>query len=139
MADLQEQVDVLTRELKEANERQTATCDILASISGSITDAKPVFQVIVRNLQRLLGTRNATVMVLKGGNIHLAAAAHDPEFEVLNRGFPRPLDVSTGVGRAVLSKHVLQFAPVQGNPAVRRRRPNNSPASSDSTRRSSRP
>src|SRR5262249_53521975 len=47
-----------------------------------------------------------------------AAAAHEPEFETLNQQFPRPLDESTGSGLAMLSKQVLQFAPVLGNPAA---------------------
>ena len=44
-----------TDDLSEALEQQTATGEILASISGSVTDAKPVFYAIVRNLRRLSG------------------------------------------------------------------------------------
>ena len=58
------------------------------------------------------------VQVLKDGMVHLAAAAHDLEFETLNQQFPRPLDESTGSGSAMLSKQVLQLAPVLGNPAA---------------------
>ena len=53
-----------TRELTKSLEHQTATSEILASISGSITDTKPVFDAIVRNLLRLFGTRFATVQLL---------------------------------------------------------------------------
>jgi len=42
-----------TRELTESLERQTATTEILASMSGSITETKPVFDAILRNLLRL--------------------------------------------------------------------------------------
>ena len=52
----------LFNETKEALERQTATGEILCSISGSITDARPVFEAIVRNLLRLFGTRFAIVV-----------------------------------------------------------------------------
>src|SRR5262249_59530131 len=38
--------------------------------------------------------------------------------ETLNTQSPRPLDESTGSGLAMLSKQVLQFAPVLGNPAA---------------------
>jgi GAF domain-containing protein len=113
-ADLQKQVADLTRELKEAREHQMATGEILAL---SIPDAQPVFDAIVRNLQRLLGTRLALVQVLKNGMIHLAAAVQG-EFEKLSQYFPRPLDDNTGGGRAMRSKQVLQFAPVLGNPAA---------------------
>ena len=107
-----------TDDLSEALEQQTATGEILASISGSVTDTKPVFDVIVHNLRRLFGTRLAMVQVLKNGVAHLAAAAYDLEFEILNQQFPRPLDESTGAGRAMLWKQVLQYAPVLGNPAA---------------------
>jgi len=107
-----------TDDLSEAFEQQTATGEILASISGSVTDTKPVFDAIVRNLRRLFGTRIAMVQVLKDGKAHLAAAASELEFETLNQQFPRPLDGSTGSGLAMLSKQVLQFAPVLGNPAA---------------------
>src|SRR5262249_43357499 len=52
------------------------------------------------------------------GKANLAAAAHELEFETLNQQFPRPLDKSTGSGLAMLSKKVVQFAPVLGNPAA---------------------
>ena len=39
--------------------------EILASITGSIADTKPVFDAIVRNLMRLFGTRLAHVQLLK--------------------------------------------------------------------------
>jgi GAF domain-containing protein len=113
-----DEVQTRTRELSESLEQQTATGEILASISGSVTDTKPVFDAIVRNLRRLFGTRMAMVQVLKDGMAHLAAAAHELEFETLNQQFPRPLDGSTGSGLAMLSKQVLQFAPVLGNPAA---------------------
>ena len=116
-ADLQKQVADLARELKEAREHQIATGEILASLAESIPDAQSVFDAIVRNLQRLLGTRLAIVTVLKDGMIHLAAAVQG-EFEKLSPYFPRPLDENTGIGRAMMSKQVLQFTPVLGNPAA---------------------
>jgi hypothetical protein len=35
-----------------------------------------------------------------------------PEFETSTRQFPRPLDANSGGGLAMLSKQVVQFAPV---------------------------
>ena len=108
----------LLNELRESLQQQTATGEILASISGSITDAQPVFDAIVRNLKRLFGTRFATLQILKDGIVHLAATAHDQEFETLSKRFPRPLDDITGGGRAMATKKVLQFVPVIGNPSA---------------------
>ena len=104
-----------TSDLSEALEQQTATGEILASITGSIADTKPVFDAIVRNLRRLFGTRLAHVQLLKDQTVYLAAADVD-EVEILGKQFPRPLDENSGGGRAMISKQVLQF--VLGDPAA---------------------
>jgi GAF domain-containing protein len=108
----------LEHQLKEAREQQTATEEILASLAGSITDAKPVFDAITRNLRRLFDTRLVVVQVLKDGMIHLAAAGSESEFKRLSRYFPQALDSNTGGGRTMLSKQVLQFVPVLDNSAA---------------------
>ena len=51
-----------TDDLTESLEQQTASGEILASISGSMADTKPVFDAIVRNLQRLFGKRRRCVV-----------------------------------------------------------------------------
>jgi signal transduction protein with GAF and PtsI domain len=108
-----DEVQARTREATEALERQTATAEILASISGSVTDTKPVFDAIVRNLRRLFGTSLAHVVILKDGLVHLASATEE-EFERLLQEYPRPLDESTGVGRAMLSKQARHFRSGRG-------------------------
>ena len=59
-----DEVQARTRDLTESLEQQTATAEILSSISGSMHDTKPVFEAIVRNLLRLFGTRFAVVQTL---------------------------------------------------------------------------
>jgi len=107
----------LFNETREALERQTASAEVLASISGSMTDAKPVFDTIARNVQRLMGTRFAVVQVLRDGMVEMpAAAGHGEGFERLTERYPRPLDDTTTGGRAMLSMQVQQLTPVIGNP-----------------------
>ena len=108
----------LFNETKEALERQTATAEILSSISGSMTDTKPVFDAIVRNLLRLFGTRFAAVVLLRDGKLELAGIEGERGYERLAERFPVPLDDRTIVGRVVLAGQVMQFAPMVGNPAV---------------------
>ena len=107
-----------TAELTESLEQQTATGEILSSISGSIADTKPVFDAIVRNLLRLFGTRFAAITLLQGGMIHMPAVAGEPGFERLTERYPRPLDDKSVGGQAMLLKETVQFAPVVENPAV---------------------
>ena len=117
-AGLEKKVEERTAELRQALQFQGASGEILASISSSIADAKPVFDAIVRNLLGLFGTRFAVVQLLKDGRIELAAAQGDPGFEGLRSAYPRPLDNQTLSGRAMLSGEVQQIAPVIGNPAA---------------------
>jgi GAF domain-containing protein len=110
------QVAALTRERDEALARENAAGEILASISASRTDAKPAFEAIVRNLLRLFGASTALVALLQDGMIHVGALGGEPGFEKMADRYPLPFDDSTVPGRAMLSKHVVQLAPVIGNP-----------------------
>ena len=96
-----------TDDLTESLEQQTATSEILASLSGSMTDTKPVFDAIVRSLLRLFGTSFATVQLVQDEMMHLAAFDGEPGFEKLAAHFPVPLDDNTVNGRAVLSNRLF--------------------------------
>ncbi|MFI5248161.1 MAG: GAF domain-containing protein, partial [Nitrospirales bacterium] len=108
-----------TDDLTESLEQQTATAEILSSISGSLTDTKPVFDAIVRNLRRLFGTRFAVLQTLRDdGMVEMPAVDGDPGFEKLIDRYPRPLADDTVGGLAMLSRHPIQYSPVLGNPAT---------------------
>ena len=66
-AQLRHERDEALEQLTESLEQQTASSEILASISGSLTDTKPVFDAIVRNLLRLFGARWACVQLFTTG------------------------------------------------------------------------
>ena len=108
----------LLNELRASLEQQTATGQILSSISSSITNTRPVFDAITGSLLRLFGTRFATVQLLQDGFIHLAAVAGEPGFEGMAKHFPRLMDDNSFSGLAMLAKETFQFAPVVDNPAV---------------------
>ena len=108
----------LFNETKEALEQQTATSEVLASISGSMTDTQPVFERIVQNVRRLFGTRFAVLQLLRGDMVEMPALDGDLSFEKLREHYPRPLDETTVGGRAMLTKQAFQLAPVLDNPAT---------------------
>ncbi len=105
----------LLSELRELLAHQTATSEVLASISGSLTDTQPVFDGIVRNLQQLFGTRFASVQLLRDGMVEMPAAGGATGFERLKERYPRPLDENTVGGQAMLLKQVVQFSPLIDN------------------------
>jgi GAF domain-containing protein len=107
-----------TTDLTESLEQQTATSEILTSMSGSMTETKPVFDAILRNLLRLFGTSYAVVQLLQDGMIQLVAFDGEPGFERLPSHYPLPLDDSTVTGCAMLAKQVLQVAPLIDNPTT---------------------
>jgi GAF domain-containing protein/HAMP domain-containing protein len=107
-----------TDDLTESLEQQTATSEILASISGSLTDPRPVFNAIVHNLLRLFGARFATVQLLHDGTIEMPAADGEVSVDKIMQHYPRPLDGTTVGGQAMLAKQVVQYAPVLDNPVV---------------------
>jgi signal transduction histidine kinase len=118
-ADLENKVEQRTAELSETLQQQTATAEILSSISASMTDTKPVFDAIVRNLRRLFGTRFAVLQTLRDdGMVEMPAVDGDPGFEKLIDRYPRRLSDDTVGGLTMLSKHPIQYSPVLGNPAT---------------------
>jgi GAF domain len=82
-ADHESEVARLTRELQEAREQQTATTDILAVISSSQAQLKPVFETIVDRTTRICEATFACLGLFEGKALRFAAisgASADAEF-----------------------------------------------------------
>ncbi|MDO8479108.1 MAG: GAF domain-containing protein [Candidatus Rokubacteria bacterium] len=73
-ADLEQKVEVRTRELSEALEQQTATSEILRVISGSPNDLQPVMDAVAQNAARLCGATDAVIFRLDGDVLRRVAA-----------------------------------------------------------------
>ena len=103
-------IALLSRELREAQEQQTASSDILRVISGSPTDVQPVFDTIVASAVRLCAARMGAVFRFDGELVHLVAHHnYTPEvLEVLHRTHPRPPLPDQASGRAILTRAVAQ-------------------------------
>ena len=80
----------LERALRVALEQQSATSEILRTISRSPTDVQPVFQALLDSAKRLLGGFSVTVAQRVGGELHLAALSSVSEAgdEKIREAFP---------------------------------------------------
>src|SRR6266566_2932393 len=72
-ADLKQQLDIRTKELSEALERETATSQVLGIISSSPSDLEPVFQTILANATRLCEASYGTLWLCEGDAFRVVA------------------------------------------------------------------
>jgi GAF domain-containing protein/CheY-like chemotaxis protein len=79
-------------ETKAALERQTATAEVLHVISGSITDTRPVFDIIAERAARLTCAHYGMVFRFDGALIHVASTygVNPQGVEAAGRMFPMP-------------------------------------------------
>jgi GAF domain-containing protein len=110
--ELQEKNRALTEahgQVSEALEQQTATSEILRVISAIHTDAQPVFDTIVQSAVRLCKAVSAAVFLTDGRMLYEPANYGDsPEGLAAGRArYPRPLDMDTAGGIAVLTRSVV--------------------------------
>ena len=94
VANLSRQNARLQAEARAAQDRQTATAEILKVIASSPSDVQPVFEAIADSAKRLIGGFSTTVLRFIGDELHLAAytptnAAAD---DALKASFPRRLE-----------------------------------------------
>jgi GAF domain-containing protein/anti-sigma regulatory factor (Ser/Thr protein kinase) len=110
----------LFNETKEALERQTATADILRVISAAHTEAQPVFDTIVQSAGRLCRAASAAVFLTDGRMLYEPANyGGSPERLAAARArYPRPLDMDTTGGIAVLTRSVVHVPDTEDPSAI---------------------
>ena len=74
VAELEEEVARLRRELAEASERQSATDEVLNIIASSPADAQRIFDTIVRNFISLCSGTFGAIYTFDGELVHFAGA-----------------------------------------------------------------
>src|SRR3974390_1052971 len=104
LADLQQQVTALTRELAEAREQQTATSEVLHAISSSPNDLKPVLSAVCETVAKLCETKDAEIFIRHGDRLRLGWVQGPIGTETENWPITRGLVM----GRAVLTRELIQ-------------------------------
>jgi hypothetical protein len=113
--ELQQKNEALTTahaQVSESLEQQTATAEILRVISGSPTDAQPVFETIAASALRLCNAQLSVVLMYDGQLIDVAAEANvDAEqLEAIRSAFPRPVSRGGATERAILTRTAVNIA-----------------------------
>jgi hypothetical protein len=124
-ADLQEQLDLCTRELNEANKKLslrtrelseaqdqlTATSEVLRVISNSPTDLQSALGAIAESAARLLDVTDAEITNLEGDGLRLMAKHGSSRQRPV--GSVRPITRGLVIGRAVIDRTTVQVPDLQ--------------------------
>jgi len=113
------------RALADSLQRQTATSEVLRTISASQTNVQTVFATIVRSSVELCGASMGAAFRFDGEQIHLVAghegAAAGPAPAAMRDAFPmRPVRQAL-VGRVVLDRDIVHVPDVEADPVYRLR------------------
>ena len=114
IAELQEQLDIRTRERNEALEQQAATAEVLKVISSSTGKLEPVFQTILENSITICEAKFGMFWLTEGHSFRCVALhGTSPAFTELRRRepifHPNPTLLSP-LGRIARSKQLVHVA-----------------------------
>lgn len=110
----------LEHAVSAAVEQQIATSEILRVIGSAHTNAQPVFEAIVRSAVRLCKASNAAVFQTDGKMVyHPANYGASPEtLAAVRARYPRPLDMESTPGMAILTRSVVHTPDIEDPSAV---------------------
>ena len=107
-----DEVRARTEDLSEALQQQTATTDVLKTISSSPGELKPVFQALLENATRICEAKFGTLYLSEGDGFRTVAMHNaPPAFEEARAGIVHPSPY-TGLWRAAKTKQAVQIADV---------------------------
>ena len=75
---LQRELDAAGRQLRQAQEQQTATSEVLSIISSSPGELEPVFQTLMGNAVRLCEAKFGALYLHEGGTLRMVASHNLP-------------------------------------------------------------
>src|SRR5262245_2059491 len=103
------------RELKEALDNQTAISEVLGIISRTQTDMRPVFDAILESAVQLCGADAGGICKVENENLVVTNWRPEaPEVALaFRKNYPRPIDTTSLVGRAVVEGTVIHVSDVE--------------------------
>jgi len=112
------ELEARNRDISEALEQQTATSDILRVISGSPTDAQPVFDIIGERAEKLCDAEFSVVSTFDGETIRLEAlhGMVPAGREALTNMFPMSPTAETVTARTVRTREIVHVADALADP-----------------------
>jgi GAF domain-containing protein len=113
-----QELEARNDELMESLGHQSATVEILRVISGSPTDAQPVFDTIAKNAARLCEAQFCFVFRFDGQLLHFVAhqGVTAEGVEAVRRGYPMAPSRGSAAALAVLDRSVVQIPDVLVDP-----------------------
>src|SRR5262245_26527558 len=107
----------LLNELRESLQQQTATADVLKTISRSAFDLQRVLETLLENAVRLCGAKHGMIFRYDGEICHAAADYNNPP-EILELWKRTEIRAGrkTVTGRALLERRPVQIVDVQSDP-----------------------
>ncbi|NIO43105.1 MAG: GAF domain-containing protein, partial [Burkholderiales bacterium] len=115
---LEQKVELRTRDLSEALEQQTAISDVLKVMSRSTSDLQPVLETLIENATKLCRADHGIIFRSDGKVFRLAAAYGSASPEWLDFVGKHPISPGRGtiVGRVALERQIIHVPDVLVDP-----------------------
>jgi len=114
----------LLSELRESLQQQTATADVLKVISSSVSDLKPVFEIIGQSAEKLCAAEISVISMVDGDLIQLASingVTKEGVEAVRNAFYPMRREDETVTARTIRSGTICHIPDVLDDPLYTRK------------------